>query len=301
MSTITTIAASDLITDSRAVINTNFSNLNTDKFESSNIDTDTSLAANSDTKVASQKATKAYVDTLGNVNASTTARGIVEEATSAEMIAGTAAGGTGARLFLNPSLVAETGTDKIVKTKSTGLLDASIIPSTAVDKIEVDATEVTVGNTATETTIFDCTIPGGTLSTNNAVRLKIFVSNFNETNSGTFAVRLKYGGTTIATADNGGNSFGTNVTGLKGWIEGYLVADGSTSAQKGVIRYEFAADSAEENTRAAVGISKVFATGNGTATQVSTGDLTMTVTIQNSGTSANDSFTAEFWVVEKII
>lgn len=128
MSTITTINSTDLITNSRSTINTNFSNLNTDKIETSYLDTDTTLAANSDSKIATQKAVKTYIDSSGGANASTTVRGIVEEATSAEMIAGTAAGGTGARLFLNPSLVAETGADKIVKTKSTGLLDSSIVP-----------------------------------------------------------------------------------------------------------------------------------------------------------------------------
>lgn len=65
MSTITTINASDTITSSRTVINTNFSNLNTDKIETSALDTDTALAANSDLKIATQKAIKAYVDALG--------------------------------------------------------------------------------------------------------------------------------------------------------------------------------------------------------------------------------------------
>jgi len=132
MATITTIDASDLITDSRSDINTNFANLNSDKIETSTLDTDTTLAANSNSKIATQAAVKSYVDAGGNVNASTTTKGIVEEATSAEMIAGTAAGATGARLFLNPSLVAETGNDKIVKTKSTGKLDASIIPGATI-------------------------------------------------------------------------------------------------------------------------------------------------------------------------
>lgn len=103
MSTITTINASDLITNSRSVINTNFSNLNTDKIETSYLDTDTALAANSDTKIATQKAVKTYIDTSGGANASTTVRGIVEEATQAEVTAKTATGGTGARLFINPS------------------------------------------------------------------------------------------------------------------------------------------------------------------------------------------------------
>lgn len=112
MSTITTINASDLITDSRAVINTNFSNLNTDKIETSYLDTDTTLAANSDSKIATQKAVKTYVDTQGGANASTTARGIVEEATQAEQDAGTTAGGTGARLFVNPSTLLTAGFKK---------------------------------------------------------------------------------------------------------------------------------------------------------------------------------------------
>lgn len=103
MASITTINSGDLITDSRAVINTNFSNLNSDKIETSYLDTDTTLAANSDVKIPSQKAVKAYVDAGGNVNASTTAKGVVEEATDAEVIAGTTAGGTSARLFVNPA------------------------------------------------------------------------------------------------------------------------------------------------------------------------------------------------------
>lgn len=105
MSTIVTIQASDAITNSRSDINTNFSNLNSDKIETSTLDTDTTLAANSDAKIATQKAVKTYVDAGGNVNASTTSKGIVEEATSAEVSARTAAGGSGARLFINPSTV----------------------------------------------------------------------------------------------------------------------------------------------------------------------------------------------------
>lgn len=103
MSSITTIQSTDLITNSRAVINTNFSNLNTDKMETSVLDTDTTLAANSDSKVATQKAVKAYVDGVGVANASTTVRGVVEEALDAEVVAGTDTGATGARLFVPPS------------------------------------------------------------------------------------------------------------------------------------------------------------------------------------------------------
>jgi len=100
MSTLVTIQGTDLPTNSRANINDNFSALNADKMETSVLDTDTTLAAASDSKVATQKAVKAYVDAGGNVNASTTAKGIVELATSAEIDAGTATGATGAALVV---------------------------------------------------------------------------------------------------------------------------------------------------------------------------------------------------------
>ncbi len=62
MATIVTIQGTDLITNSRTDINTNFSNLNADKIETSTLDTDTALAANSDAKIATQKAVKTYID-----------------------------------------------------------------------------------------------------------------------------------------------------------------------------------------------------------------------------------------------
>lgn len=69
MSTITTINASDAPKDSRAVINTNFSNLNTDKIETSVLSTSGTLTENSDSRIATQKATKTYVDTQVAANA----------------------------------------------------------------------------------------------------------------------------------------------------------------------------------------------------------------------------------------
>lgn len=60
---------------------------------------------------ANQFATKAYVDGVaiaGAPNADTTTKGIVEEATQAEVLAKTAAGGTGAELFVNPATLPST-------------------------------------------------------------------------------------------------------------------------------------------------------------------------------------------------
>lgn len=128
MSTIVTIQAADLITNSRADINTNFSNLNTDKIETSVLDTDTALTANSDAKVATQKAVKTYVDAGGNVNASETTKGISEEATQAETNDGTATGGTGAKLFVTPAKLAASKYSTIKSVTAGATINGATLP-----------------------------------------------------------------------------------------------------------------------------------------------------------------------------
>lgn len=125
MSTLVTINGSDLPTNSRADINGNFSTLNTDKEEVSNKSTDSTFASADDTTYPTTLATKKYVDAGGNVNASTTTKGIVEEATAAEVAAGTATGGTGARLFVNPEGLSGAGLFKFGGTGVDGELSVS--------------------------------------------------------------------------------------------------------------------------------------------------------------------------------
>jgi len=122
MATIVTIAAGDAITNSRTDLNTNFANLNSDKIETSVIDTDTSLSADSDARIPSQKAVKAYVDSGGNASASTTVRGIVEQATASEINSGSEFGGTGAPLFINPSTISGTKLSRFGGTGADGAL-----------------------------------------------------------------------------------------------------------------------------------------------------------------------------------
>lgn len=100
---ITTIQSTDLITNSRADINNNFASLNSNKIETSVISTDSTFTGATDATLPSSLAVKNYVDAGGNVNASTTAKGIVEIATSAEIDAGTDIGGTGAQLVVTAS------------------------------------------------------------------------------------------------------------------------------------------------------------------------------------------------------
>src|ERR1035437_10274099 len=110
MSSITALVGTDGVTTANSMtkINTNFANLNSGKLESSALDTDSTLggASASDSKIPSQLATKLYVDSGGNPLASETTQGIVQEATDAQVTAGTATGSTGAKLFVTPAKLA---------------------------------------------------------------------------------------------------------------------------------------------------------------------------------------------------
>lgn len=140
MSTITTIQSTDLITNSRSTINTNFSNLNTDKIETSTLDTDTTLAANSDSKIATQKAVKAYVDAGGSPNASTIVAGRVQQATDAQVANRTTTGSTGAPLFINPSSISS-----IVKFGGTGA-DGALTSTSSPTNIDLGSAALVVKN-----------------------------------------------------------------------------------------------------------------------------------------------------------
>lgn len=76
--------------------------------------------------------TKRYVDNVAGsavvANASTTVKGITEEATDAEVLASATTGGTGARLFVNPGSVGNAA-NKIPFVTSNGKLDTTIMPN----------------------------------------------------------------------------------------------------------------------------------------------------------------------------
>jgi hypothetical protein len=85
-------------------------------------------------------ATKNYVDGVavaGAPDADSVTKGIVEEATSAETVAGTAAGGTGARLYVNPSTL-EAG----IASKMVAYSTSTVAASTGKYQLSVDADDI---------------------------------------------------------------------------------------------------------------------------------------------------------------
>lgn len=151
-----------------------------------------------------------------------------------------------------------------------------------------------VRNTTTETAVATVTIPGGTLGTNQAVRLRIQSCSVSAyTTSQTFTVRFKYGSTTMLTLSD--TDFDTASVG--GIIEFILMADASTSAQfmTGLIQMHQSGYVSGGTNRAAF-----FHQSAGSATEDSTGDLDMVITVQHSYAHANSRFDWNMVVAEII-
>ena len=174
------------------------------------------------------------------------------------------------------------------------------VPS-AGNKIGINTTEVTVNTTTSETTLFQRSITGGTLSTNNGLRYTIDISDFGIRQGTDATFRLKYGTTTIATmvvGDTGASV--ADITGNAGELHGMILADGSTSAQKGNMRLRMGEVIYETNGSATTEGDKIIAAANGAAVEDSTGALNLTITVQFSASNAADTITGESMVTEKI-
>lgn len=266
MSTLTVIQPSDLITNSRAVINANFAALNADKIETSVLDTDNTLAANSDAKIATQKATKGYVDAQLAVKASTTVAGIVEAATQAEVDAGTTTGATGALLFVGPA------------TLPTGFA-------------AVDSTNQTVTSTS-ETTIYTKTFAAGFFKTNNGIRFLFnMFATMSSGNSNVYTIRLKLGGTTISTI---AYTASASTQSYAGNVQGFILNNNSLSAQKYAINGVLAAAGVVGST----GTTAFSQNDSSTATVDTSGSTVFAITIQGGGSSP--SWTYNHLWIEKI-
>ena len=125
---------------------------------------------------------------------------------------------------------------------------------------------VTVGNTVTETTLLSFTLAAGALSTNRAVRIKLFgiwSHDGDATNTCTF--RLKYGATTFSMGAMILVS-AAPVTNQPMWLEYEIRANNSASAQ---IALAVISRDSDDNSN-----------DYGTATEASAGALTVAVTAQ---------------------
>ncbi len=195
--------------------------------------------------------------------------------------------------------------DKIVRASGTSLPALNGSALTNVNAATVTsatlvglAAGVTVASNTGEVALFTVSIPGGVLSTTNAVKFTTSVSSFglaSNTNTATF--RLKYGGTTLSTTTITAN--GTSTTKVAGSLNGYIRANASASAQISGFWLGFGIPTftTQGNTPSVAALI----TGNtGTATETSSGALNLVLTVQFNASDSNNTIVADSTIVEKV-
>lgn len=161
---------------------------------------------------------------------------------------------------------------------------------------------VTVASTAAETTILTGTVSGGTLGTANAVKAKLYITDFDllhTSGDDLLTIRIKYGGSTVKTLAIE-NTAGGAITDYEGFLEILLLADGATNAQAIVTQFRV-----EQPYTAGSASSGVNLLHNKTTIDTgiaidSTADQTFAVTVQFESASASNSITVGAYLVEAI-
>lgn len=226
------------------------------------------------------------------VDASTTVKGVVEAATSAEVTAGTATGDTGAVLVVTPDALAA----------STPVFNGSGITNIS-GKANVTTSDTTLASSTSETTILTQSITGGTLSTANALRASCYVTSLQVSGTAnTCTIRFKYGATTLVSkvlSTNATQGAGTNYAGK---IEFVLMGSGATGTQEGVAYINFgSSQNAIGNAASSVsGYQALIATNVGTSSEDSTAAKTLAITVQFSNSGGSDNITVTQGMIEKI-
>lgn len=273
---------------------------------------------------------KKYMDEIALVSApdaDTNTKGVVEAATLAEVRAGTGTGGSGAALvptcdvlddlptqdekaaiagtsgspsasnkFVTADDVANDGTSaKIIRANGT---DLPIGITQATKGLDISGATTDLASTGTtEYDIYSYTVAAGTLGTGNAIRVKIYISNFTQASSaGTLTFRMKYGTTTIASAILAEHT--VSATPVKGHFEMVLTANAATNAQTGFMDFDVRADDLDLDSFGAKAKHQFRA--GGTATEDSTGALDLKLTMQHSQSAGLTDFVPAGIVTELI-
>lgn len=162
------------------------------------------------------------------------------------------------------------------------------------DRIGSFTTDVTLTASTTETTLFTLTVPGNALGSTGCVSGKIYLSSVGVNNGASLTLRLKYGGTTIATASATSNG----TTSMAGEITFDVINASATNSQEGSIFMK--ASASDIYNGGSVGLAKGFIMASGTAAVDSTSDQTLAVTAQFSSSSGNNTITAAYGFLELI-
>lgn len=147
-------------------------------------------------------------------------------------------------------------------------------PTTS-NKISLSAATTTI-NTSGESTVASATVPANTLGTANAVRVRAYIK-LSGNGAETLVFKCKYGGTTLIT----GATTTANTQDFTGFVEFTLYANAATNAQYGAFIQCMDYATSQASTEP-TGLHQAL---TGTATEDSTGALTISITATLSSTN----------------
>jgi hypothetical protein len=182
-------------------------------------------------------------------------------------------------------------------TQATGVKWAAVSASAGVAVQNVDVTATTVSNTAAETSVYGYSVPGGTLSTNHALRLTLIGTMLNNTGSlQAVTIKLYYGGNLILNST--GMDAATSSNGRSITAQFFLSALNATNAQ--VAQGRVMLSGASGNSTTMLGEGTVV---NGTNTSIaidSTSSQTLEVKVTLGSASASLTYTLHVAYLEKL-
>ena len=175
----------------------------------------------------------------------------------------------------------------ITITKSAGGIS---IAATGASVLNRTATSLTIGNTITETSLYNFTVTQNILSTNKMLKIVIFGSYLNDSaGTRTIILRIKYGATTLY--QDTSNTLGNSANRRAFFFIIYLANQGATNSQVLGGKLDISDDVAATTGLGDIGASAsgdVFTTPiYGSATEDSTADKTFDVTVVHSVANAN--------------
>lgn len=184
------------------------------------------------------------------------------------------------------NLGGDSGGDPNLFLNETGAF-AAIVPN-AVTKLLNSHVSTTVGSTTTKTNLASVSVPGNSLGTNNAIRVKGWVTLLNFTGGSTLTLRAELGAQTIVTLTV--NPAGAANLGL-GYFEFEIRAAGATNAQDGQGQIMTTPNVIASSSTS---VTKQFATGNGTVDTTAAQTLAISAQFSNTvGTITVDATTIE--------
>ena len=176
--------------------------------------------------------------------------------------------------------------------------DALHTHSNTSKRIQNIYTPVTVVSTTSETDLVSVTVPGGTLSTTNAIRVRLYCPTLSVEASSTVTFRFKYGGTTFITS--GMTNVVAGVTGaMSGMIEFLLMANNSAATQVATSEVNFITNGVNTTFSNTVYYAKALGTVGSTAVD-STSNQTLAVSVQHGASGASATITMTLATVEVI-